>query len=379
MSKDDKGDRGDRGDGFWASQPVMQHNNKVNGPIETRALEDISPTPYNLPKGFEWVTLNVRDDKVLDIIHKFLIDNYVRDGDGTFALHYSKEFLLWAFTSPGYSDDLHLGVRVTGKQKLMGFIACIPLNLRLYDTVVKNAEINFLCVHKKLRNKRLAPVMIREIIRRGNLQNIWQGVYTSNNTFYRCVAKTRYYHRIIDVKNCVDLGFTSPPERSSLAKYIQGNKLPMETLHKIRPLTEKDVPGGMEILSKYLSKMDVCQQFDEKDFAHWFLPRDNVIYSYIVDEKDLISWYCIPNRNVKLGEDIKTGYLFYITSGELITDTLVLAKSLGFHVFNALDVGGHDSWLLRNKFVEGTGVLNYHLYNWQCVKVQNEKFCLILL
>ena len=31
-------------------------------------------------------------------------------------------------------------------------------------------EINFLCVHKKLRSKRLAPVLIREITRRVNLK-----------------------------------------------------------------------------------------------------------------------------------------------------------------------------------------------------------------
>jgi len=35
-------------------------------------------------------------------------------------------------------------------------------------------EINFLCVHKKLRSKRLAPVLIKEITRRVNLHNIWQ-------------------------------------------------------------------------------------------------------------------------------------------------------------------------------------------------------------
>jgi hypothetical protein len=30
-------------------------------------------------------------------------------------------------------------------------------------------EINFLCVHKRLRSKRLAPVLIKEITRRVNL------------------------------------------------------------------------------------------------------------------------------------------------------------------------------------------------------------------
>lgn len=35
-------------------------------------------------------------------------------------------------------------------------------------------EINFLCIHSKLRQHRLAPVLIREITRRVNQNDIWQ-------------------------------------------------------------------------------------------------------------------------------------------------------------------------------------------------------------
>ena len=38
------------------------------------------------------------------------------------------------------------------------------------------AEVNFLCVHKKLRTHRLAPVLIKEITRRVHCRNIWQAV-----------------------------------------------------------------------------------------------------------------------------------------------------------------------------------------------------------
>ncbi len=38
------------------------------------------------------------------------------------------------------------------------------------------AEINYLCVHKKLRSHRLAPVLIKEITRRVHDKNIWQAV-----------------------------------------------------------------------------------------------------------------------------------------------------------------------------------------------------------
>lgn len=41
------------------------------------------------------------------------------------------------------------------------------------DKEVKLAEINYLCVHKKLRAKRLAPVLIKEVTRRVNLTGVF--------------------------------------------------------------------------------------------------------------------------------------------------------------------------------------------------------------
>ena len=38
------------------------------------------------------------------------------------------------------------------------------------------AEINFLCVHKDYRVKRLTPTLIAEVTRRVNLRNKWQAV-----------------------------------------------------------------------------------------------------------------------------------------------------------------------------------------------------------
>lgn len=47
-----------------------------------------------------------------------------------------------------------------------------------YCSVKLVSEINFLCVHKKLRNKRLAPVLIKEVTRRCNVMGIFQAIYT---------------------------------------------------------------------------------------------------------------------------------------------------------------------------------------------------------
>ena len=54
------------------------------------------------------------------------------------------------------------------------------------------AEINFLCVHKKLRSKRMAPVLIKEITRRVNMEGIFQAVYTAGVVLPKPVATCRY-------------------------------------------------------------------------------------------------------------------------------------------------------------------------------------------
>lgn len=53
-------------------------------------------------------------------------------------------------------------------------------------------EINFLCVHKKLRSKRVAPVLIREITRRVNLTGIFQAVYTAGVVLPKPVGTCRW-------------------------------------------------------------------------------------------------------------------------------------------------------------------------------------------
>jgi glycylpeptide N-tetradecanoyltransferase len=90
-----------------------------------------------------------------------------------FRFDYSVPFLQWAMSPPGYYKNWLFGVRGGKKNKLYGFISGIPTVTNSKGKFVKMAEINFLCVHKSLRAKRLAPVLIKEVTRRVNRENIW--------------------------------------------------------------------------------------------------------------------------------------------------------------------------------------------------------------
>ena len=68
-------------------------------------------------------------------------------------------------------------------------------------------EINFLCAHKKLRSKRLAPVLIKEITRRVNLRGVFQACYTAGAALPTPVATCKYFHRSLNLRKLVDIKF----------------------------------------------------------------------------------------------------------------------------------------------------------------------------
>lgn len=69
---------------------------------------------------------------------------------------YSVEKFRWAAASPGYVKELHTVVRNSKNKKIMATAVGIPKDFIINGEKVKMVEGNFLCIHQKLRNKRLA-------------------------------------------------------------------------------------------------------------------------------------------------------------------------------------------------------------------------------
>lgn len=126
-----------------------------------------------------------------------------------FRFKYSIAFLKWALTPPDYIKEWIVGVRVIKNKKLVGFISGIPLQIIANGKNIRMAEINFLCVHKKLRSKRLAPVLIKEVTRRINLKGIWQAIYTVGKYIPTPFSETLYYHRSLNIKKLIDVIYLS--------------------------------------------------------------------------------------------------------------------------------------------------------------------------
>ncbi|KAG3257546.1 glycylpeptide N-tetradecanoyltransferase 2 isoform X1 [Ictidomys tridecemlineatus] len=377
---------------FWDTQPVPKLNEVItsHGAIEPDK-DNVRQEPYSLPQGFMWDTLDLSNAEVLKELYTLLNENYVEDDDNMFRFDYSPEFLLWALRPPGWLLQWHCGVRVSSNKKLVGFISAIPANIRIYDSVKKMVEINFLCVHKKLRSKRVAPVLIREITRRVNLEGIFQAVYTAGVVLPKPVATCRYWHRSLNPRKLVEVKFSHLSRNMTLQRTMKLYRLPDVTKTSgLRPMEPKDIKAVRELINTYLKQFHLAPVMDEEEVAHWFLPQEHIIDTFVVESSsgkltDFLSFYTLPSTVMHhpAHKSLKAAYSFYNIHTEtplldLMNDALIIAKLKGFDVFNALDLMENKTFLEKLKFGIGDGSLQYYLYNWRCPGTDSEKVGLVL-
>ncbi|XP_010445121.1 PREDICTED: glycylpeptide N-tetradecanoyltransferase 1-like [Camelina sativa] len=212
-----------------------------------------------------------------------------------------------------------------------------------------------------------------------DLENIWQAAYTAGVVLPTPVATCQYWHRTLNPKKLIDVGFSRLGPRMTMSRTIKLYKLPdVPVTPGFRKMEPCDVPAVTRLLRNYLSQFLVETDFDENDVEHWLLPREDVVDSYLVespethDVTDFCSFYTLPSTI--LGNPnyttLKAAYSYYnvatrTTFTQLMNDALIIAKQKGFDVFNALDVMHNESFLKELKFGPGDGQLHYYLYNYR--------------
>ncbi|EON62557.1 hypothetical protein W97_01781 [Coniosporium apollinis CBS 100218] len=390
---------------FWQTQPVPKFEDAMK-PVEEGPIKVIDPArvPKEAPpfavQGFEWDTLDLTDEGQLQEVYELLTHHYVEDDEAMFRFNYSSSFLNWALKAPGWRKDWHIGVRATTSRRLVAFISGIPVSLRVRKNTLSCSEINFLCIHKKLRSKRLAPVLIQEVTRRCYVQGVYQAIYTAGILLPAPVSTCRYFHRSLNWEKLYEVGFSPLPAGSTKQRQIARYKLPKETeTPGLRPMETKDVDAVLDLLKRYLSRMDMAQEFSSEEVAHWLVHDEKicpeqVVWSYVVEDAnqggkltDFFSFYCLESTvigNTK-HPTIRAAYLFYYATETAFTgdqkalkerlnglmhDALVLAKKANFDVFNALTLLHNPLFLEDQKFGAGDGQLNYYLYNYRANYIQ---------
>ena len=258
-------------------------------------------------------------------------------------------------------------------------------------------EINFICVHKKLRSKRLAPILIKEVTRRVNLTGIFQALYTAGVVLPSPVSVCRYSHRPLNWSKLHDVGFSYlPPDVTKtqmIAKYTLRNEGKVKNLRRVKL---EDFDQVSKLFLKYQDRYDLVQDFTPDEIKHWLFGNleiedsKKVVHTFVVENEegkitDFFSFYLLPFTvlNNAQHDEVGIAYLFYYASDvafeanadsngalkkrltDLINDALIIAKRLNVDVFNALTCQDNNLFIQDLKFGAGDGLLNYYLFNYR--------------
>lgn len=383
---------------FWDSQPVPKMGEAINeeGPVEVVTLDKVQREPYSIATSFEWWTPKISDDGDLQQIYELLRDNYVEDSGSMFRFNYSKDFLKWALAPPGYIHDWHVAVRKKSDKKILAFISGIPMTTKMGNTTKRICEINFLCISKNLRDKRLAPILIKEVTRRVNLCDIWQAVYTAGKVIPTPFCSASYHHRSLNPEKLIAVNFSRIPRQ-----YEKFSK-PMEIVKKmyslpakvatngLRTMEKKDVPQVAALLNAHVGSYRVAPVFSEEEVQHWIMPRKGVVFTYVVEKEgvvtDFVSFYSLPSTIIghPKYDQLNAAYVYYYAAKTvplkvLMNDMLIKARDEKFDVCNCVNILRNEEMLTDLKYMPGDGSLHYYFYNWKFPSAQPGEVSLVML
>lgn len=354
----------DRKHQFWSNQPVdvSSGNEMISKP------GDISNDPQKLPAGFAFE--NLTSEKELS---EFLEKNYVEDVHERHVLGYSARFLKWMFgcnrDRPGYN----LVLRWNGD--MVGFASAREHILVVRGVKERVVSINLLCVSRDLRGRRFAPVIIREITRRVNMNGIYQAIFTSGTDLFFNVSNAYYYHRPLNSTRLFSTGFCGNIQQKEVRRPRPGARL----------ATEEDLFGIMRLFNEEARKHAFHEEMELEEISRCMQPVKDIVYTYVHESDGKVaefgSFFILDTIEKSSGERIRGAYLYYRTSSrllEIVSDLMYFAKSEGCDVFNCLNIMGNSMFLNDLGFERGTGLLKYYLYNWRTQEVDPNEVFLVL-
>lgn len=367
---------------FWSktlsikNKPCIENNNI----LDDNDLDKIySDEQTKLQKNLSWFYIDLNNKQDIKIIIDFLNNNYHNKNSSSY-FNFNEDFLRWLILIPNSPKELHLGIKY--KNKIVGTIFGSIFDLNLNGKKTKASEINLLCVNKKLRNLNLSLTLINEVARISYKKfNLKLGLYISKLSLPNKLSNFNYYYRMINFERLIKYDEIEDPnvDMKLLEKIFKPKKINIKG--KYRLLQLKDCEYCCKKLNEKLTKLNLSYHFSLEKFIHFFLPQENIVKTFVVENKnkitDMISFYyqdiLVEKHNVK----IKNANLFYYFNNKnslsnLVNIVLNIANNDSIDRIKVLGQMGYDQLEDKLDFCKGSTKMNLYLFNWKCQKIKSK-------
>lgn len=277
---------------FWDKQPVSR-NYKKKGMITSKKPASL----HN--KDTDILNFNLNNDSINRAIVEFLNNHFLK------GYQYSLNFLKWSMSS----DPHHLLTLINkSPRQLIGTIASRSINIRIDNTNIELAYVDYLSVHRNFRGKRLATLLISKVVESSQLKSFLFKI-EDNPLPFDYICKYRYY-----VLNLSDFNITTKP------------------LYRWNILDRANLKKCYRFYLKNSKSFKIAQNYTLEEFSNWFLPRNDVIYSYFSTINDNVVAFSSFFKNKISGKEWGKGKQMIVTGELLLHLSDNVTESLKSHI-----------------------------------------------
>ncbi len=335
---------------FWYKQPVSRtfFKNKEGVIIKPKNLI----VDCNLDKKYSWNT--IRDVKEFK---NFLQNNYTK------SEYYDINYLNWILNSPykhitklsNMPNRNNINIALYHTNKLIGTITGRPIMLKINKNIVEGFYVDFLCIHKKYRNKGLTPKLISKLLSIWKKYKLDMHIFKIDNNplpFDNIGCFNYYYY---------DLSINSKSFDNKLIKGVN-----------IKKLNKKYIEMAYEFFHNSVKRYKLYQIYTLDEFKYYFLSNKH-IKTYITLQNNVITGfftftkmkYKHPFQKNKTAQCIELTY-FLTMESNIIYNFINMFKKYDFLIF--LDAMQNKELVDILKPHKGHKTY-YQLYNYYtCVK-----------
>jgi hypothetical protein len=381
--------------GFWVNKPLEISNTRKYDTIITREQMLAKISKYLENNNFQ-LDYNVIEseqlssDKISSIV-TFVNKNYVTSKDNVMMLSYTDNLFSYYC-----NNALIIEFYPKNKNTIIGYIVGKKSTLSIHDKTLDSSEVNFLCIIPSLRNLGVSSYMInvltKEIITRWNIITSHYTIEKNINSPY--FGEKMYYHRLINISNLFNTGFLENVDKNILIKAYNNFAFPADftNTHTLKYIYNQNIEESL-LVSLYDSYIDYCKNtydiyetitlnefkktFTNKSFHHFIVYNKNEIVAYVC-----IFGLDSLNKIVNLLQ--KTGYyyhMFFNQKNNLLHYLELIHEYIYnndlFDVLTLSDI--FDINYNKYKYIRGSGVLRYYLYNFKISVINNNKNGLITI
>ena len=346
---------------YWIDQPF---DTTIKTPEIKIIKSELSKNNNDfLPEGFALRTLSVSN---LDDIYGLLNNHYIEDNNHIARISFSKDFLYWylKYIPPGFI------VGMTYKNKLVGMITAIFIDMIIYDKRIKVPYINFLCIQSKIRKLGLAQFLFNEIKERLTNIKITYAFFTGMKQVTQSFCRTKDFIIPINYKKLEEGGFLE--EDLTPIPKMEDNPLHL--------MVAADIETVLPKLNKYLEKFSVKPYFTNDSVYHFLLPKKNIVYSFVNrnqkgDVTDFICvyknyLYCIDKNKVVSVGQLSFYFCETMTITQLVSYLLDKLPSYGIDQLVFRDTG--ENMKINITKFSTNGELYYFFYNVAIKETNND-------